>query len=162
MGTRCGDIDPAILFYLADHGYDMPTLNQLCNKQSGLFGISGQSNDMRTLARLAAQDDRRARLAIDMFCYRVKKYLGAYMAVLGKLHAIVFTGGIGENAVDVREQICHKLGHLGIRVDPQRNQTHVGTPGAISAADSRVAVWVIPTDEEGMIATETYQVVGPE
>ncbi len=106
MGTRCGDIDPAVLFYLAEKGYDLASLNTLCNKQSGLLGISGISNDYRTLRQHAEQGHARSRLAIDMFCYRIKKYLGAYSAILGSVDAIVFTGGIGEHAVDVRSQVC--------------------------------------------------------
>jgi len=98
MGTRSGDIDPAILFYLSDKGYDLASLNRLCNKQSGLLGVSGISNDMRTLTEAAAAGNQQAQLAIDIFCYRVRKYIGAYMAVLGRVDAISFTGGIGERA----------------------------------------------------------------
>ena len=101
MGTRSGDFDPAILFYLADNGFDLDALNALCNKKSGLLGISGVSNDMRTLSEKARQGCERAQLAIDVFCYRVKKYIGAYLAVLGRVDAISFTGGIGQHAPDV-------------------------------------------------------------
>ena len=162
MGTRTGDFDPAILFYLSDHGYDIASLNQLCNKQSGLIGISGQSNDMRTLYESASQDDARSQLAIDMFCYRIKKYVGAYLAVLGRVDAVVFTGGIGENAVDVRAKVCQGLDQLGITIDPERNHACVGKEAAITTPASRVAALVIPTDEEGEIATETYQILCPE
>jgi acetate kinase len=157
MGTRCGDIDPAILFYLADNGYTLAQLNDLCNKKSGLFGISGLSNDMRTLVQAAATGNDRARLALDMFCYRIKKYIGAYAAVLGRLDALVFTGGIGENAISVREQICAGLENLGIRVSRQKNETALGKEARIDAEDGGVAVLVIPTDEEGAIAADTYQ-----
>jgi acetate kinase len=157
MGTRCGDIDPAILFYLAEKEHDLESLNKLCNKQSGLIGISGSSNDMRTLSRLAAEGDERARLAIDIFCYRVKKYLGAYAAVLGRLDAVVFTGGIGENAPAIRAQCCDQLMQLGIGIDAQLNESVVGVEGEIHSADSRVRVLVIPTDEEGVIAADTYE-----
>jgi acetate kinase len=156
MGTRSGDFDPAILFYLADKGHGVKDLNALCNKKSGLLGLSGKSNDMRNLTELAAQGDARARLAIDVFCYRVKKYIGAYAAVLGTLDAVVFTGGIGENAVPVRAGICGGLDQIGIRLDPEKNAATVRREGLISAADSRVRVYVIPTDEEAAIAKDTY------
>jgi acetate kinase len=157
MGTRSGDIDPAILFYLAEKGSSSLELNKLCNKQSGLLGISGSSNDMRTLSEKAAQGDKQARLAIDIFCYRVRKYLGAYTAVLGTLDAVVFTGGIGENAVEVRQEICRDLDQIGLHIDPVRNRAVVGTEGEVSTPESRVKVFVIPTNEEGAIAADTYQ-----
>ena len=156
MGTRSGDFDPAILFYLSEHGYDLAALNKLCNKQSGLLGISGESNDMRTLTQLAEQGDARAQLAIDIFCYRIKKYLGAYTAALGTLDAIVFTGGIGENAPIIRAACCENLQQLGIALDAKTNQRTIGQERAIQSAESRVDVWVIPTDEEGVIAGDTY------
>jgi acetate kinase len=160
MGTRSGDFDPAILFYLHDHGYDVATLNRLCNKQSGLLGLSGTSNDMRTLQQQAAAGDDRARLAIDVFNYRLKKYIGMYMAVLGRVDAIVFTGGIGENGADIRSAACEGLGEWGIVVDARRNQQTVGRrEGAISPPDSQVQVFVIPTDEEAAIAADTYEIV---
>ena len=159
MGTRCGDIDPAILFYLAENGYTLDQLNDLCNKQSGVLGVSGSSNDMRTLVEEAAAGHERARLAIDIFCYRIKKYIGAYSAALGRVDALVFTGGIGENAVVLREQICANLASLGIRVDPRKNESAVGKESRIDTEDGGVAVLVIPTDEEGAIAADTYQLV---
>jgi acetate kinase len=157
MGTRCGDIDPAILFHLAANGYDLKTLNDLCNKKSGVLGISGCSNDMRTLVDEAAKGNERAALAIDMFCYRIKKYIGAYYAVLGHLDAIVFTGGIGENAGVVREKICARLEELGIKLDPQRNNQTSHEARHVEVEGGKVAVLVIPTDEEGVIAADTYQ-----
>jgi acetate kinase len=157
MGTRCGDIDPAILFHLAQHGYDLKTLNDLCNKKSGVLGVSGLSNDMRTLVDAAAAGNKRAELAIEIFCYRVKKYIGAYSAVLGRLDAIVFTGGIGENATVVREKVCEGLGLLGIKLDAKRNSEPNGAARRISADDGQVAVLVIPTDEEGVIAEDTFR-----
>jgi len=157
MGTRCGDIDPAILFYLVQNGYQFASLNDLCNKKSGVLGISGLSNDMRTLIQQAEAGHQRARLAIDVFCYRAKKYIGAYYAVLGRLDAIVFTGGIGENAAVVREQICGGMEQLGICINRERNELANSEERRISADDSRVAVLVIPTDEEGAIACDTYE-----
>jgi len=157
MGTRSGDFDPAILFYLAEKGYGLRDLHTMCNKRSGLLGISGKSNDMRNLSELAARGDARARLAIDIFCYRVRKYIGAYAAALGSLEAVVFTGGIGENAVEVRAGICAGLEVLGIRLDPERNRGMVRREGPIHADGSRVGVYVIPTDEEAAIARDTYE-----
>ena len=157
MGTRSGDFDPAILFYLAGRGYDMKTLNTLCNKQSGLLGISGQSNDMRNLSTLAENGNVRAQLAIDMFCYRVKKHIGAYTAILDRLDAIVFTGGIGENAATVRSHICSGLGRIGIQIDNETNSGAIGTECKISTDDSKVKIFVIPTNEEEAIAKDTYE-----
>ena len=160
MGTRSGDFDPAILFYLADHGYDMASLNRLCNKESGLVGLSGQSNDMRTLVDSAHDGNERAQLAIDVFAYRVKKYIGMYYAVLGRVDAVIFTGGIGENAAEVRAAACADMPNLGIVIDAEKNTGMVGRKeGAISTPDSATAVLVIPTDEEAAIADDTYQTV---
>jgi acetate kinase len=157
MGTRCGDIDPAILFYLAQNGYDLKSLNDLCNKKSGVLGVSGLSNDMRTLIEQAAAGHERAALAIDVYCYRVKKYIGAYHAVLGRLDAIVFTGGIGENAATVREKICSGMESQGIKIDGKCNERESNVERRIDAGENGVAILVIPTDEEGVIAADTYQ-----
>lgn len=158
MGTRTGDFDPAILFYLSDHGYDMASLNKMCNKESGLLGISGESNDMRNLTESAANGSERAKLAIDIFCYKIKKYIGMYAAVLGRLDAVVFTGGIGENAVDARKQICSGLGQVGIQIDEAKNAATRGTEGAVCTDNSSVKVFVIPTNEEAAIAKDTYEI----
>lgn len=158
MGTRSGDFDPAILFYLAGKGYDVPALNKLCNKQSGLIGVSGLSNDMRTLSEAAEKGNQRAQLAIDIFCYRVKKYIGAYTAVLGTLDAVVFTGGIGENAANVRRGACSDLPQLGIHLDPQVNADVRAREALISTPESPVNVFVIPTNEEAAIANDTYEI----
>ncbi len=157
MGTRTGDFDPAILFYLADKGYDVKELNALCNKKSGLLGVSGKSNDMRNLSELAAAGDQRAQLAIDVFCYRIKKYIGSYTAVLGKLDAVIFTGGIGENAPDVRAKICSDLPQIGLEIDSAKNQATLRKEADVSTDDSKVKVFVIPTDEEAAIANDTYE-----
>ncbi len=159
MGTRSGDIDPAILFYLHDKGYDIEALNTLCNKKSGLLGVSGISNDMRTLFEHAAEGNARARLAIDIFCYRVRKYMGSYLAVLGRADAISFTGGIGERSVEVRRQVCEGLESLGIAFDVAANASLSGTEGRFSAMDSRVKLLVVPTDEEVVIAADTFELV---
>jgi len=157
MGTRSGDFDPAILFYLADKGYDIIALNSMCNKKSGLLGISGRSNDMRNLEELSDKGDKRAKLALDIFCYRIKKYIGSYAAVLGRLDAVVFTGGIGENAVRVRAQICSDLEQLAIEIDTGKNQQTIKKEGLISSDKSRVKIFVIPTNEEAVIAGDTYK-----
>ncbi len=159
MGTRSGDIDPAILFYLADKGYDMESLNKMCNKKSGLLGVSGISNDLRTLREKSDQGDSRAQLAIDIFCYRVKKYVGAYMAVLGRVDAICFTGGIGENSAEVRAAVCRGLEPLGAVLDPELNERRIGHEGDFGTKNSRVRLLVVPTDEEGVIATDTFDIV---
>ncbi len=156
MGTRSGDFDPAILFYLAEKGYTIEQLNNMCNKQSGLLGISGVSNDMRNLCEQAQAGNERAKLAFDIFCYRIKKYIGAYTAALGKLDAIVFTGGIGENAPDVRAQCCNDLEQIGVSIDPVANVETNRVEGLITSADSRVKVYVIPTNEELAIAQDTF------
>jgi acetate kinase len=160
MGTRCGDLDPAILFYLADKGYDVKSLKTLCNKKSGLLGISGVSNDVRNLEELAKKGNTRAKLAIDIFCYRIKKYIGAYCAVLDKVDAVVFTGGIGENAVFLRQQICTGLTQIGIQLDRAANQAAIAKEAEVNTKDSRVKVFVIPTNEQAAIANDTYELTG--
>ena len=157
MGTRSGDFDPAVLFYLANKGYDLADLNALCNKKSGLLGVSGASNDMRALEELAEQGDARARLAIDIFCYRVRHYIGAYFAILNPLHAVIFTGGIGENSSRVREAICRHLDHMGIQLDPRNDETKGEKETTISTDDSTVKVLVIPTNEEEAIARDAFE-----
>ena len=157
MGTRCGDLDPAILFYLGDKGHDPQSLNRLCNTESGLLGLSGLSNDIRSLLQLSRDGDKRATLAIDVFCYRIRKYIGAYAAVLEPLDAIVFTGGIGENATRLRRQICTGMSQLGVLFDPGVNETAVAKETEISRAHSPVKVFVIPTNEQLAIARDTYE-----
>ena len=157
MGTRSGDFDPAILFYLSEKGYSIGELNDMCNKKSGLLGISGVSNDMRNLREQAQGGNERAKLAFDIFCYRIKKYVGTYTAVLGRLDALAFTGGIGENAADVRQQTCENLEQIGIKIDPAANEKTIRKEGLISSADSRVKVYCIPTNEELAIAQDTFR-----
>jgi acetate kinase len=155
MGTRCGDIDPAVHFYLCRHlGLDNDTLDDLLNRQSGLLGLCGV-NDMREVHRLAEAGDENAELALGITCHRLRKYIGAYVAVLGHVDALVFTGGIGENDAQVRECACAGLGGLGIVLDDDRNARTLSDAGTISAAESRVRVFVVPTDEELEIASQT-------
>lgn len=162
MGTRSGDIDPAIVDFLsAKEGLSPQEVESLLNKQSGLIGISGLTNDMRDLlAEAHENNDRRARLAIEIFCYRVKKYIGAYLAAMGGADAVVFTGGIGENSAEVRSLICDGLQWLGLELDAEQNIAHVdGREGIISHEGSRLAAYVIPTDEELLIARDTVRSV---
>jgi len=159
MGTRSGDLDPAILLYLGrEGGLDMDAIDALLNKQSGLKGICGE-NDMRTISEAAERGDSRARLALTMFCYRIRKYIGAYMAALGGVACIVFTGGIGENRANVRQMSCQGMEWLGIVVDEEKNNIYQQEIQEIQSADSRVSLLVIPTDEEYEIASQTLQVI---
>ena len=158
MGTRCGDIDPAIIFHLARAlGLGLDEIDGLLNQKSGLLGLSGLSNDVRTLLD-AAPTDERARLALDVFCYRIRKYIGAYLAVLGSPHAIVFTGGIGENAASLRSQILGGLANLGVELDEAANRAAVGREADISTPASPVRILVVPTNEELMIARDALAV----
>ena len=162
MGTRCGDIDPAILTFLAKHE-QMSTeqLDSMLNHKSGLKGICGD-NDMRIVLQRADDGDARAELAIQMYAYRIKKYLGAYLAVLGGADAIVFTAGIGENAPRIRELVCSGLGHFGIATDRDRNSSARRETREIQTTDSEVRVLVVPTDEELEIARQTVDCIAAE
>jgi acetate kinase len=165
MGTRSGDVDPAILDFIGGkEGMSSHEVDAMLNKQSGLLGISGLTGDMRELlAEEADTGDRRAKLAVDVFCYRVKKYLGAYLAAMNGADAVVFAGGIGERSPSIRARICQGLDWLGIALDETRNTALTGgelkREGRIDASSSRVAIWVIPTDEELLIARDTWRVV---
>ena len=161
MGTRSGDLDPAIVNVIArKEGLSSPEVDALLNTQSGLLGVSGLTNDMRELqAELKEHEDRRVRLAVEMFCYRARKYIGAYLAAMGGAEAVVFTGGIGENSPDVRAQICAGMEWAGLRLDPQKNRETVGREGEISTSDSRLLAYAIPTDEELLIARDAVRVI---
>ena len=159
MGTRCGDLDPAIIFFLARAtDLDYEAIESLLNRDSGLKGICG-ANDMREILRRADEGDERAALAIDIYAYRIKKYIGSYCAALGKVDAIVFTAGIGENSPDIRSRVCSNLYALGISIDPEKNASPVAGPRELQAEDSPVKVLVIPTDEELEIAEETVDCI---
>jgi acetate kinase len=162
MGTRSGDIDPSLIEYLMHkEGIDVSEVDTVLNKRSGLLGLSGLTSDMRDLLEEDAEhQDRRARLAIDVFCRRIRRYIGGYLADMGGADAVVFTGGIGENAPQVRSEICNGLDHLGLILDGERNSgLEQGSAGKISCDDSALEAWVIPTDEELLIARDTYRVV---
>lgn len=161
MGTRTGDIDPAVLQYLVkkyDFGYD--ELYDVMNHKSGLLGISGASKDVRIIRGKAKKGNERCGLALEMFCYRIAKYIGSYAVALGKVDAIVFTAGIGSNAADIRKQICSYLKVIGVRIDPGKNKKAVKKEADISARGSKTRVLVIPTNEELMIARQAVAVVG--
>ena len=159
MGTRSGDIDPAIVLYLArTGGMDLDEIDNLLNHKSGLLGICGD-NDMRTISARIGEGDRLASLAMDMFCHRLKKYVGAYVAILGVVDCLVFTGGIGENSPPVREGVCCGLEHLGMILDDSRNRHCSGTVSEISTDGSPVKLLVIRTDEELEIARQTLETV---
>jgi acetate kinase len=162
MGTRSGDIDAALLDYIAaKEGLSLPQVEALLNNQSGLLGLSGLTNDMRDLlAEAHEHNDRRARLAIEIFCYRARKYVGAYLAAMGGADAVVFAGGVGENSAEIRARICDGLAWAGLEVDAAANAGLIGgKEGCFTTASSRLHAWVVPTDEELLIARDTFRVV---
>ncbi len=161
MGTRSGDIDPGVIFFLHRQvGLSIDRIDNLLNRESGLLGVSGVSNDMREIVEKARCGDERCQLAMEMFAYRVKKYIGAYAAALGGIDTLVFTAGIGENSHITRGMICEGLEFLGIKLDENRNKDTIGVEQIISTPDSRVSVIVVPTNEEQMIVWDTLTVAG--
>lgn len=160
MGTRTGDLDPSVVFYTM-HKEDLTEeqVTALLNKHSGLYGVSGLSNDMRELLAAEADGNARARLAIDMFCYRIRKYVAAYAGAMGGVDAVIFTGGIGENAPAIRERSLRGLEFLGLHVEKSRNEALRGSEGEFSTPGSRVKALVIPTNEELLIARDTVRVI---
>jgi acetate kinase len=159
MGTRAGDLDPALVGYLArKETVPAAEVERWLNERSGLLGLSGRSADMRDLLA-RRQHDPRARLAVEVFCYRARKYLGAYLASLGGADAVVFTGGIGEHLPEVRAEICADMQWCGLALDPARNAKTIGKEGCISTEASAIRVFVIPTDEEAIIARDTVEVL---
>jgi acetate kinase len=160
MGTRPGDVDPGVILYLMrELGLNDKDIDRILNKESGLLGVSGVGNDMRDVLMAAEAGDERAKLAIELYAYRLKKYVGAYAAAMGGLDALVFTAGIGENSSEIRAATCEGLGFLGIELDTGLNSTTRGVEREISAPGSRVRVFVVPTDESRLIAEETIAVV---
>ena len=155
MGTRSGDVDATILEYLMGrYNYDIKEMLNILNKKSGVLGISGVSSDFRDLEKAADEGNERAQLALDKFIYEVKKYIGAYATVMGGVDAIIFTAGIGENSADLRAKICEGLEYMGIKMDVEKNKVR-GQEAVVSADDSKVKIFVIPTNEELMIAMDT-------
>ena len=161
MGTRSGDIDPAVLEYIAaKKNYSILDCINYLSKQCGVAGISGVSSDFRDLTKAADEGNERAKLALDVFVYDVKKYIGSYVAALDGLDCLVFTAGIGENTSVVREAICENMDYFGIKIDKEKNlQKNDGKLHDISASDSKVKVLVIPTNEELVIARETKELL---
>jgi len=155
MGTRSGDLDPAVVPFLArKEGVSADEVESWLNKRSGLLGLSGISNDMRELTARYGQD-RRARLAVDVFCYHARKYLGAYLAALDGARALVFSGGIGENSTLVRAEICAGMSWCGLQLDPEANAAGSRDDRCIATPESKIKVYVVHTDEETLIARET-------
>lgn len=159
MGTRSGDIDPAILHYLQDKGYSDKEIIDILNKKSGLLGISGISNDLRDLEAASNKGDKKAKLAVEAFAYRIRKYIGAYSAVIVKVDILVFTGGIGQHSVMMRELICKNLENIGIVLDKDKNKLVGSHIGIISADYSPVTIMVIPTNEEKKMAEDSYKLI---
>ncbi|MBP7654400.1 acetate kinase [Candidatus Dependentiae bacterium] len=162
MGTRSGDIDPAILFFLEERGYSSKELNKILNKKSGLLGLSGISNDLRKLEEAAANKDKNAIEALEVYAYRVRKYIGFFAAEMVKVDILVFTGGIGQYGVKMRERICNRLENLGVILDKELNIQNGSNEGIISKDYSRVSVLVVPTNEELQISLDVYNMVFPE
>lgn len=160
MGTRCGSIDPSIIPYIAEReSLGIKEIDEIMNKKSGYLGVSGVSNDYRDVDEAQNQGNERAKLVFDMQNYQIKKYIGAYAAAMNGLDAVVFTGGIGEHSVDTRRESCSNMSFLGIKIDEERNKETYGSLSLISSDDSRVKVFVIPTNEELVIARETVDVL---
>src|SRR5574344_2484637 len=163
MGTRCGDLDSGALIYIAENeNFSIKEMNTFINKKSGLLGVSGKSVDMRDIHAGKKSGDKRSTYAFDMFAYRVKKYIGAYAAAMNGVDIILFTGGIGENAFFQREAICEGLEFLGTKLDKAQNEKLIGEDGIISTPDSKVKLLVISTNEELVIATDTFKLVKGE
>jgi acetate kinase len=164
MGTRSGDLDPSVVNLIATkEGMQPQEVDGLLNSQSGLLGISGLTNDMRVLQEeLRLNEDRRVRLAIEVFCYRARKYIGTFLAAMGGADAVIFTGGIGENSPEIRAKICAGLEWAGLKIDEERNGKTIGVEDRITTESSTLAAYAIPTDEELLIARDTVRVVEGE
>ena len=159
MGTRSGDFDPAIIFHLVRQGLKIDEIRTGLEKRSGLLGVSGVAADLRDVHEASEAGNQRATLAIDIFAHRARKYVGAFLAELGTCDALVFTGGIGENAAFMRRKILAGLGPLGMELDQKANDRHGGEPSLLSTPSSRTAIWVIPTNEELVIARDTTRLI---
>src|SRR5690606_28671630 len=161
MGTRSGDLDAGVILHLARQGYGWKTLEDGLNRRSGLLGLSGISDDVRELLAREAEGHAGARLALDAFCLRIRKYVGAYAAVLGGLDAIAFGGGIGENSAEIRARVLRPLAWLGVDLDVAANASCAGRETCISTQRSAVQVYVVPVDEEPIIARAMIDVLAP-
>ena len=160
MGTRCGAVDPsAVTFVMAKHGFDAHQMSEYMNKKSGFLGLSGVSSDNRDICAAAEQGNERAKLTTDILQYQIKRYIGAYAAIMNGIDAVLFTGGIGENSWEVREAVCADMSYFGIEIDRELNKTVKGKLMKISTPSSKVEVWVVPTNEELLIARDTLAVI---
>ncbi len=162
MGTRSGDLDPSIIFYLEERGFDFHELHNILNKKSGLLGLSGISSDLRDIEAAAAQGNQDAMEALETYAYRIRRYIGAYVANLIKVDMLVFTGGIGQHGVNMRKRICSRLENLGIHINRELNSQIGGSAGVISQEYSPISILVIPTNEELQIAIDTYALITGE
>ncbi|MCG8570311.1 MAG: acetate kinase [Spirochaetes bacterium] len=160
MGTRSGDIDPAIIPYLViNKGYSIEEVNKILNKKSGALGLYEKTNDMRDIVEAAQNGDKKAQLTLDIYTYRIKKYIGAYCALMIKVDVLIFTGGVGQNSWFIRQMICRHLQNLGIHLDKELNREIGGNTGSISHDYSPITIMVIPTDEEQQMAIDAYDLV---
>ena len=160
MGTRCGAIDPSAVTYVADkHGFTPDEMSQYMNKKSGFLGVSGVSSDNRDLTAAAEHGNQRAKLAQDILAYEIQKYIGSYAAAMNGVDAVLFTGGIGENSWEVRESVCENMDFFGIKIDRELNRQSRGKLVKLSTPDAAVEVWVVPTNEELLIARDTLAVI---
>lgn len=160
MGTRCGAVDPsAVTFVMEKHGFTAAEMSEYMNKKSGFIGISGISSDNRDICAAALKGDKRAQLASDMLTYQIKKYIGGFAAAMDGCDVVLFTGGIGENSWEVREGACKNMDYMGIKLDTELNKSVKGTLTKISAPDSKIEVWVVPTNEELLIARDTLALI---
>jgi acetate kinase len=160
MGTRCGDVDAGAVLYIADkEETSIPFTNTLLNKHSGMLGLSGVSSDMRDIESAASDGNHRARIALDIYHYRIKKYIGSYAAAMGGVDVIIFTGGVGENAWVTRHECCKEMEFMGLLFDTEKNKDLRGKEAIISADNSKIKVMIIPTNEELVIAQDTFEIV---
>ncbi len=161
MGTRCGDVDAGALSFIMDkENLDAKGLSNLINKQSGVMGLSGVSSDMRDLEKAISEGNKRSAMALEVYNYRIKKYIGAYTAAMGGCDILVWTGGVGENQWSTRRIVCENMEYMGMKIDAQKNEGMRGKEMVISAPDSKVTIMVVPTDEEYMIASDTMDILG--
>ncbi len=160
MGTRCGAVDPsAVTYVMGKHGFTPHEMSEYMNKKSGFLGVSGISSDNRDVCNAIKEGDERAALTIDLVTYQIKKYIGSYTAAMNGVDAVIFTGGIGENSVEVREMVCEGMSFFGIELDKELNKTVQGKLCKISTPESKVEVWVVPTNEELLIARDTLALI---
>lgn len=159
MGTRSGDLDPAIILFLLEKGYSKDEINKMINKEGGLLGLSGISNDMRDIHKAADEGNTDAQEALEVFAHKIRQYIGAYSANMVKVDALIFTGGIGENDTRMREMICRRLQNIGIVMDDEKNKANGANAGIVSKDYSPVTIMVIPTNEELQIALDTYELM---